>query len=66
MASQKKRGPFDVAREWTAAVKRTIARYARGNIAAQNGRVLTRGEQADRHKKARAISARMRTRDQSN
>jgi hypothetical protein len=53
---------FDAAAEWLALVKRTIARFARGNIAAQNGRVLTPEEQAREHDRARAISDKWRKR----
>ena len=43
-------------------LKRSIARFARGNVAAQNGRVLLPDEQDDEHRRARRIAARMHER----
>jgi hypothetical protein len=42
--------------EWIAAIKRTISRFARGNVAAQNARILMPEEQADQHERAQIIS----------
>jgi hypothetical protein len=42
--------------EWDDAAKRTVARFARGNIAAQNGRILFPDEQRETHERAQKIS----------
>lgn len=47
---------FDANAEWRNATKRTIARYSRGNIAAQDGRILTRQEWQDMHDRAVKIA----------
>jgi hypothetical protein len=49
--------PFRAA-DWNNVAKRTVARFARGNIAAQQGRILFPDEQAEEHKRARRISLR--------
>jgi hypothetical protein len=48
---------------WNNVVKHTIGRFVRGNIAAQNNRVLLKEEQQKRHERARktAINWRSRT-----
>jgi len=51
-----------VAERWTKVVKRTIARFVRGNIPAQWERLLLPEEQEDRHKRARRIAERWRNR----
>ena len=47
---------------WLAIVKATVARFSRGNIAAQNGRVLTPDEQTREHTKMKKIAAKWRSR----
>lgn len=47
---------------WTLTIKRTIARFARGNISAQNGRILLPEEQEEEGKKMRAISVKWKAR----
>ncbi len=42
-------------REWMRVIKRTVARYARGNIAAQNGRILMPKEQEQEREQALKI-----------
>jgi hypothetical protein len=49
-------------REWTALIKATIARFARGNIAAQNARILLPEEQEAERKRAQAISKKWKAR----
>ena len=56
---------YDVSAEWLRLVKRTVARFARGNISAQSGRVQTPEEQALEHKRAIILSAKMKKRYQS-
>jgi hypothetical protein len=56
---------YDTATEWLRAIKRTIARYTRGNIAAQNQRVLLPEEQEKEHAEARRITRRWRERHRS-
>ena len=53
---------YDVASEWVRLMKRTIARFARGNISAQNGRILFPDEQASEHNRALKFSRKMRER----
>jgi hypothetical protein len=53
---------FDAPAEWMRLVKRTVARYARGNIAAQNERILMPDEQERERKEALAISEKWRER----
>lgn len=43
--------------DWAALTKRTIARFARGSIAAQRERVLLFDERASQHERACAIAA---------
>jgi hypothetical protein len=57
--------PFGSAEEWSARIKRTIKRFARGNIAAQNGRILLPEEQEKESKEMRAISAKWKARYKS-
>jgi hypothetical protein len=47
---------------WIRAIKRTIARFTRGNIAAQKQRILLPEEQERKHAQARAIASKMRER----
>jgi hypothetical protein len=56
---------FNTAAEWVRTVKRTIARYARGNIAAQNQRVLLPEEQEKEHHEARRVTHRWSRRHRS-
>ncbi len=51
---------YDAAAEWMRTVKRTVARYARGNIAAQNERILMPDEQERERDLVRPISIRWR------
>jgi hypothetical protein len=53
---------WDVAAAWNRAVKRTIARFVRGNIAAQNLRIKLPEEQRQQHERARKIAEKWRTR----
>ena len=48
--------------EWKSFVMHTVARYSRGNIAAQNASVLMPDEQADQSKLARLVAAKWRER----
>jgi hypothetical protein len=41
--------------KWAATVKRTVARFARGNISAQSARILMPEEQEKEHGAARKI-----------
>jgi hypothetical protein len=43
---------FEATKEWTRMVKRIVARYARGNIAVQNERILMPEEQAREREEA--------------
>jgi hypothetical protein len=56
------RSRFDVATTWNSVIKRTIARFVRGNIAAQNQRVLLPNEQKKKHEKAKKIAEKWRIR----
>lgn len=49
----RKRNPW---MSWTEMVKRSIARFSRGNIATQNGRILFPEEQALEHERALRIA----------
>lgn len=49
-------------RIWNELVKRTIARFARGNIAAQNQRILLPDEQQAEHKSSKKIARRWQKR----
>jgi len=53
---------WDVMSAWNRAVKRTIARFVRGNIAAQNFRVKLPEEQRQQHERAREITNKWRKR----
>jgi hypothetical protein len=46
---------YSATREWISLVKRTIARFTRGNIAAQKERVLLPDEQQEQHDRAKKI-----------
>jgi hypothetical protein len=50
---------------WTALVKRTIARFARGSIATQNGRILLPEEQERESASARKIAAKWKKRSKA-
>lgn len=50
---------------WARLIKRTIARFARGNIAAQNNRVMLQSEQQKRHEEAKRIAESWRPRASS-
>jgi hypothetical protein len=50
------RSRFDVSVTWNSVVKRTIGRFVRGNISAQNQRVLLPDEQKKKHEKAKKIA----------
>tara|TARA_R100001163_G_C4976994_1_gene134646 strand:+ start:486 stop:689 length:204 start_codon:yes stop_codon:yes gene_type:complete len=50
---------------WYALVKRTIARFARGNISAQRERILLPEEQEKLHAQARVISRAWKARPNS-
>ena len=52
----------DVRLAWNNVVKRTIGRFVRGNIAAQNLRILLPEEQEKQHEKARDIANKWRNR----
>ena len=41
---------------WNVLVKQTVSRFARGNIAAQNARILLPDEQEAEHKRTRKIA----------
>jgi hypothetical protein len=47
---------------WLTLIKTTIARFSRGNIAAQRGRILTPDEQKREHAQARKIARKWRER----
>jgi hypothetical protein len=51
---------YDAPVEWMRLVKRTVARYARGNIAAQNERILMPDEQDRERDLARPIAEKWR------
>jgi hypothetical protein len=53
---------WNVAAAWNRTVKRTIARFVRGNIAAQNFRIKLPEEQQEQHDRARRIAERWRAR----
>lgn len=53
---------LSIREEWDRVVKATVARFVRGNIAAQNRRIRTAGAQAREHKKAVAIARKWRDR----
>jgi len=49
------RPPLDAENEWRTLAKRTVARFARGNIAAQHGRILMPEDQEREHKRAQRV-----------
>ena len=53
---------WDVTEAWNRVVKRTIARFVRGNIAAQNFRIKLPEEQRQQHERARKIAEKWRAR----
>ena len=53
---------FDVAVVWNRLLKRTIGRFVRGNIAAQNLRIMLPDEQKKQHERARSIAEKWRNR----
>jgi hypothetical protein len=53
---------YNAEKEWLALIKRTISRFARGNIAAQNQRLLLPGEQKKKHERAKKIAEQWRDR----
>jgi hypothetical protein len=55
---------YDAASEWSRLIKRIVARFARGNISAQNARLQTADERAAEHVRAKSVAARMRARFQ--
>jgi hypothetical protein len=48
--------------DWVKLVKRVVARFARGNISAQHGRILTAEEREREHAQALKISKKMQAR----
>ncbi len=52
-------GPFNVTNAWKQAVGKVVARFTRGNIAAQYGRVIFAKEQAARRERAVLIAKKM-------
>ena len=62
MASTVSRMRWEVTEAWNRAVKRTIARFVRGNIAAQNFRIKLPEEQKQLHDRARQFAERWRDR----
>jgi hypothetical protein len=50
---------------WLLQIKRTVARFARGNISAQNGRIQLEEERMREHSLALRIAAQMRSRYRS-
>lgn len=62
MMSTVNRMRWDVTEAWNRVVKRTIARFVRGNIAAQNYRIKLPEEQRQQHERAREIAERWRKR----
>jgi len=56
------RSRFNVATAWNSVIKRTIARFVRGNVAAQKMRVLLPSEQKKKHEKAKQIAEKWRDR----
>jgi hypothetical protein len=46
----------DVHEEWDRVVRKTVARFARGNISAQKGRILTEEGKAREHERAAKIA----------
>jgi hypothetical protein len=61
-AYSKLRPSFDAGALWNELVKRTIGRFARGNIAAQNRRVLLPNEQAQEHRQSRELAKKWKER----
>jgi hypothetical protein len=55
-------GIFNVAKAWTNSICDVIARYARGNISAQYGRILFPEEQTKRRNEASKIAIKMHKR----
>lgn len=56
MTLLQKATPSRTTMAWNDVVKHTIARFVRGNIAAQRNRILLRDEQKARHERARAAA----------
>jgi pullulanase/glycogen debranching enzyme len=48
--------------DWDILVKRTVARFARGNIAAQQGRILFPEEQARQRERVRDVTRKWKER----
>lgn len=55
-------GTFDVATAWQRLVKSIVARFARGNIPAQNAHILFPSEQDKQREGAVEIASKMRKR----
>ena len=53
---------YSAENRWLSLVKQTIARFTRGNIAAQRERILLPDEQKRRHEEARKIAENWRHR----
>jgi hypothetical protein len=51
---------YDATSAWNRLLKRTIGRFVRGNIAAQNQRILLPDEQKKQHERARSVAAQWR------
>lgn len=62
MSTVANRMRWDVTAAWNRTVKRTIARFVRGNIAAQNLRIKLPEEQRQQHERARKIAEKWRDR----
>lgn len=62
MTSTVSRVRWDVTEAWNRVVKRTIARFVRGNIAAQNLRIKLPDEQRQQHERALKIAEQWRNR----
>lgn len=53
------RGAFDVTATWIRLVCNVIARFARGNISAQHGRILFPAQQDEQRKRAVKVAQKM-------
>jgi hypothetical protein len=54
--------PYNADNAWNRILKRTIGRFVRGNIAAQNNRIMLPEEQKKNHERARRIAVSWRGR----
>jgi hypothetical protein len=48
--------------DWMSLIKRSVARFGRGNISVQNGRILFREEQEREHARTQPIARQWRER----